>query len=87
MRRESTTRAVRRLARDGRYDRSLFWAAVLVQKGMYVEFDLISPRDPEPTADQKDFLHSELEDFLHSVAWAPDPGNDATWPAVTDWAK
>jgi hypothetical protein len=79
MRRESTTRAVRRLARDGRYDRSLFWAAVLFQKGMYVEFDLISPRDPEPTADQKD--------FLHSVAWAPDPGNDATWPAVTDWAK
>jgi hypothetical protein len=65
----------------------LFWAAVLVQKGTYVEFDLISPRDPEPTADQKDVLHSELEDVLNSVAWAPDPGSEATWPAVTDWAK
>lgn len=65
----------------------MFWAAVLVQKGTYVEFDLISPRDPELTADQKDVLHSELEDVLNSVAWAPDPGSEATWPAVTDWAK
>jgi hypothetical protein len=28
-----------------------------------------------------------LEHILATVEWAPDPGNDATWRAVTDWAK
>ena len=27
------------------------------------------------------------QDILAGVAWAPDPGNEATWPTVSDWAK
>jgi hypothetical protein len=30
---------------------------------------------------------TQLEHILATVEWAPDPGNDATWRAVTDWAK
>jgi len=72
---------------DGRYDRSVFWAAALPADGLYVQFDLIPPRDPEPTAEQRDVLSSELEGALNSVAWVQDPGNEAAWPPITDWVK
>lgn len=65
--------------KDGRYDKSVYWAAVMVQKGTDVEFALGSPRDREPV--------KEFEDVLDGVVWAPDPGDDATWPPVTDWVK
>jgi hypothetical protein len=65
--------------KDGRFDRSVCWAAVQVQKGMYVEFTCSSQRGT--------VLTKEFDDVLNSVVWAPDPGNDATWRPVSDWAK
>ena len=46
---------------------------------MRVEFELSGPSYPDQRAG--------FEKILAGVGWAPDPGNDATWPAVTDWAK
>jgi hypothetical protein len=66
--------------RDGRYSAKYGSADVLVQKGMYVKFSSSTPRDAEP--DPTRFQH-----VLDSVGWAPDPGNEATWPVVGDWAK
>ncbi|MDT5081075.1 MAG: hypothetical protein QOJ80_5712 [Mycobacterium sp.] len=75
--------------RDGLFDDDLDGAgdhaAVQVQPGMLVVFDsglgrphyAGSPSEP-PTG---------LKDVLSRVGWAPDPGNEATWPAVSDWAK
>jgi hypothetical protein len=75
--------------RDGLFDDDLDGAgdhaAVQVQPGMLVVFDsglgrphyAGSPSEP-PTS---------LKDVLSRVGWAPDPGNEATWPAVSDWAK
>ena len=46
---------------------------------MHVEFGLSGPSYPD--------RHSGFERILAGVSWAPDPGNEETWPAVTDWAK
>jgi hypothetical protein len=71
--------AVKIGGKDGKYDKTSNRAAVQVQSGMLVVFEL-SGRYPAPPA-------AHLEDILASVTWAPDPGNDATWQAVTDWTK
>jgi hypothetical protein len=65
--------------RDGLYDELIGEAAVQVQPGMHVEFELSGPSYPDQRAG--------FERILAGVSWAADPGNDATWPAVTDWAK
>jgi hypothetical protein len=53
-------------------------AAIKVVPGLVVVFGLSGPSGPP--ADR-------LEDVLANVEWAPDPDDEATWPAVTDWAK
>jgi hypothetical protein len=60
-------------------------AAVLVRPGMLVVFDcgLPGPRNAGTPADPP----TSLKDILADVAWAPDPANEATWPAVSDWAN
>ena len=75
--------------KDGLFDDDLNGAgdhaAVQVQPGMRVAFDggLPGPHyagtPPEaPTS---------LKGILAGVEWAPDPGNEATWPPVSGWAK
>lgn len=64
---------------DGLYDELTQEAAVQVQPGMHVEFELSGPSYPDRRAG--------FERILAGVSLAPDPGNDATWPAVIDWAK
>jgi hypothetical protein len=65
--------------RDGLYDELIHEAAVPIQPGVHVAFQLTGPSYP----DQR----SGLERVLAGVSWAPEPGNAATWPAVSDWAK
>jgi hypothetical protein len=57
-------------------------AAVQVQPGMLVVFDLSGPfgNTPKPPT-------ANLKDILATFAWAPDPVNEATWRPVADWAK
>ena len=73
--------------RDGRSDPKYFWAAIQVEKGVYVEFNLISPRTPERTPQTDDAGRTQLDEVLNSVSWAPDPANEASWPVISDWAK
>jgi hypothetical protein len=73
--------------KNGRYDSLEFWAGVLPEKGLYVEFDVIPPSNPLPTAKERDALTSQFERTLDSVTWAPDPGNESAWPPVTEWVK
>ncbi|SEH73692.1 hypothetical protein SAMN04489835_3472 [Mycolicibacterium rutilum] len=63
--------------RAGRYDGSLFWAAILLAPGVYVQFDMDPPGESRST--------ETFERVLNSVAWAPDPGTQADWPPITDW--
>ena len=65
--------------RDGLYDELTHEAAVQVQPGTHVEFELSGPSYPDRRAG--------FEKILAGVSWAADPANDDTWPAVTDWAK
>jgi hypothetical protein len=65
--------------KDGLYDERTNRAAVQVHPGTLVVFELSGPYPAKPSAD--------LRDILTRVEWAPDPGNDATWPMVADWAK
>jgi hypothetical protein len=66
--------------RAGRYDVKYCSAGVLVQKGMLVEF-----RASAPSGAASNLM--QFEHVLDTVAWAPDPGDDATWRAVGDWTK
>jgi hypothetical protein len=61
--------------KEGLYDESSFRVSVQLQPGMLVEF--------EPGGRDR----SVVLDILANVAWAPDPGNEATWPVVADWTK
>jgi hypothetical protein len=65
--------------KDGKYDKASHEAAVQVQNGMLVVFELSGPYPDAPI--------TNLENILTSVTWASDPGNDATWQPVTDWTK
>jgi hypothetical protein len=75
--------------RDGLFDDALDGAgdhaAVQVQPGMLVVFDSGFGRPhyagtpPEPP--------TRLKDVLSRVGWAPEPGYEATWPRVSDWAQ
>jgi hypothetical protein len=65
--------------RTGIYDELTQEAAVQVQPGMHVEFELSGRSYPDQRAG--------FEKILAGLSWAPDPGNDATWAAVADWAK
>lgn len=65
--------------KDGLYDERIHEAAVRVAPKMIVKFQLDRPGAAKPIAN--------LKEILANVTWAPDPGNEATWPAVTDWAK
>jgi hypothetical protein len=69
--------------KDGNYDDRRGGAAVQVQPGLLVVFELsgtpASPQGAESTP--------PLEGILSSVQWATDPNDEATWPAVTDWTK
>jgi hypothetical protein len=61
--------------RDGLYDDTIHRASVQLQPGMLAEFE-VGYRDQQA-----------VQDILTSVAWAPDPGTEASWPAVSDWTK
>lgn len=55
-------------------------AGAPVRRGILATFELGDPDGgPRPTAN--------LQDILATVEWAPDPGNEETWPLVADWAK
>jgi hypothetical protein len=41
------------------------------------------PSGATPTTQQEHIL----KNILATVVWASDPQDDATWRAVTDWAK
>jgi hypothetical protein len=72
--------------RDGRSDPKYLWAAIQVEKGVYVEFNLISPRTPERTQETDDAARTQFDEVLNSVTWAPDLANEASWPMISDWA-
>jgi len=61
--------------RDGLYDETIHRASVQLQPGMLAEFEL-GDRD-----------QAAIQGILTKVKWAPEPGNDTTWPAIADWAK
>jgi hypothetical protein len=65
--------------KDGLYDEVMHDVVVQVAPGMLVEFGLSGPSYPSNRV--------SLEQILADVQWAPDPGNEATWRPVTDWAK
>lgn len=65
--------------KDGHYDETINRAFVQVQPGMLVAFELGALDRVQPAVRQ--------QDILAGVEWAPDPGNDATWRPVSDWAK
>lgn len=71
--------------RDGIYESTGRRAAVQVQPGMLVVFELEGPSGqpgqtrPAPQAD--------LKDILATLIWAPDPGNEQTWRSVSEWVK
>ena len=58
--------------RNGLYDAAGQTAAVQVQPGMVAV--LAIPK-------------AALTDILATLTWAPDPGDEKTWPAVADWSK
>ncbi|HEX2212555.1 MAG TPA: hypothetical protein VHH12_03675 [Mycobacterium sp.] len=68
--------------KEGRYDASLFSAAVLVDKGVYVQFNLNPPDGPDRSK-----ASGELESVLESAVWAANPANEAAWPPITDWVE
>jgi hypothetical protein len=57
---------------DGSHD-------VLASDGVYVKLDM-NGRDGAA-------VPAEFEKVVSTVQWAPDPGNDATWPPISDWAN
>lgn len=59
--------------RDGYYDDTIHRVSVPLATGMLVLFD-VGDRDQQA-----------VQDLLAGVTWAPDPGDDATWSAVSDW--
>lgn len=68
--------------KEGRYDAALFSAAVLVDGGVYVQFNL----NPAEGANRST-APRELESVLDSVVWAPNPADEAAWPPITDWVE
>jgi hypothetical protein len=75
--------------KDGLFDDALNGAgdhaAVQVQPGMLVVFDcgLPGPHYAGTPAEPP----TSLKNILANIEWAPDPGNEATWRPVSDWAK
>jgi hypothetical protein len=68
--------------KEGLYNQARHKAAVQVQPGLLVVFELSGPAGipvKPPT--------TNLKDILVGVAWASDPGNEQIWPTVTDWVK
>jgi hypothetical protein len=49
-------------------------AAIKAAPGVIVVFDYTGSAD-------------RFKDVLENVVWAPDPGDEQTWPAVVDWVK
>lgn len=75
--------------KDGLFDDALNaagdHAAVQVQPGMLVVFDS-GAGDVYRTGDPPQ-PPTRLKSILATLAWAPDPANEATWAPVSDWAK
>jgi hypothetical protein len=65
--------------KDGKWDETDNQAAVRIDPGQLVEFELDGAGSAAPTV--------KLADVLANVTWAPDPGNETTWRPVTDWVK
>jgi hypothetical protein len=63
--------------KEGLYNEARHEAAVQVQPGLLVLFEVSGPDygRVKPT--------TNLKDILAGVAWASDPGNEQTWPTVT----
>jgi hypothetical protein len=66
--------------RDGLLSEDRTTARVQVTPGMIVEFNISMSDAEEPNVDV-------VKQVLADVTWAPDPADEATWPAVTDWTK
>jgi len=60
-----------------------FVLAVYVQFNVNAPGGYVSDRDAPPNPDAIKYL----DDVLNSVVWAPDPGDEAGWPPITDWVK
>ncbi len=65
--------------KDGKWDETADQAAVRIDSGQLVEFELDGAGSAAPTV--------KLADILANVTWATDPGNEATWQPVTDWVS
>jgi hypothetical protein len=72
---EQTTVPVKVGGRDGVMNETIQKVSVQVQPGMLVEFDVGG------------LAETLVRDILATVAWAPDPGDEATWPEVADWTE
>jgi hypothetical protein len=70
--------------KDGVYNKATNQAAVQVQRGLLVVFVLGGPYGSGPTVNGPT---NHLEEILATVDWASDPGDDATWRPVAEWAK
>lgn len=68
--------------KNGLFEERTHEAGVQVQPGMLVVFEISPPYTNPPTRPK-----ANLKDILAGVVWAPEPGNDATWRPVADWAK
>ena len=66
--------------KDGLCNTTSNKAAAQIRPGMVVEFELGGPGGGRRAT-------TNLEDILTGVVWASDPGNEQSWPAVTDWVK
>ena len=71
--------------RAGLYDAAANRAAVQVQPGMLVVFDLSGPfaKPGQPRIPPQ----VDLKEILATVVWAPDPANEPTWLPIADWVK
>jgi hypothetical protein len=71
--------------RNGLWDKESNQAGAQLRPGMEVEFSLAPHggfRVPAPTR-----ITTKLKQVFDGVVWAQDPGDEATWPEVTTWAK
>jgi hypothetical protein len=64
----------------GLFDESTNTAGVQVTPEMFVEFNIGMSNAEKENID-------EVKQILADVTWAPNPADEATWPAVTDWTK
>lgn len=68
--------------REGLYQSDGRRAAVPIQPGILVVFDLGGPSGIPPAPPQ-----ANLKEILATVAWAANPGEEQTWRPIAQWAR